>query len=345
MRIWPKRNQGKRNRFVTWIIEHKFWSLVIFVFLFYLAYYSSGYYFVYNNDAYVFAHVSRVAPVVSGRINKVYVKDNEHVKQGQILVELDQAPFVNTVEYTKGMLLEYKFKLQQLNSEIAELEADINVIKAELNLSNLEWERYKKLLEQGAASSERFDVKRANYRVMEARLIRAEQAVVNANEEKKVLKALIEAYKGKLGVAQYNLKHSKIYADKDGYINHLRVYNGDFAKEGEAMFGFVEQNSWQIIADIKSDNLPIVKPGKTVWVYISSRPWHIYEGKIKSVGRAVARNSTADDAALPYVKPVLSWIRYPYRVPVLIDLVDWPIGSDNDTPLYMGTDARVIILP
>lgn len=344
MRIWRKKVKDKRNRLTAWIIEHKFWSLIIFVVLFYLAYYSSGYYFVYNNDAYVFAHVSRVAPVVSGRINKVYVHDNEYVKQGQLLVELDQAPFVNTVEFTKGMLLEYEFKLQQLKSEIAELEADINVIKAELNLSNIEWERFKKLLEQGAASSERFDVKRANYQVMQAKLIRAEQAVVNANEEKKVLKALIEAYKGKLGVAEYNLKHSKIYADKNGYINHLRVYNGDFATSGEAMFGFVEQGSWQIIADIKSNNLPIVKAGKTVWVYISSRPWHLYEGKIKSVGRAVARNSTPDDAALPYVKPVLSWIRYPYRIPVLIDLVDWPINNSSDSPLYMGTDARVFIL-
>ena len=283
--------------------------------------------------------------MVSGRINKVYVKDNEYVKQGQLLVELDQAPFVNTVEYTKGMLLEYEYKLQQLKSEIAELEANINVIKAELNLSNIEWERFKKLSEQGAASLERFDVKRANYQVMQAKLIRAEQAVVNAEEEKKVLKSLIKAYQGKLGVAKYNLEHSKIYADKDGFINHLRVYNGDFATEGEALFGFVEQGSWQIIADIKSDNLPIVKPGKTVWVYISSRPWHLYEGKIVSIGRAVARNSTPEDAALPYVQPVLSWIRYPYRVPVLIDLEDWPIGNDTDTPLYMGTDAKVFIFP
>ena len=345
MRIWPKKKSGKRSRLFVWIVEHKFWSLIIFLILFYLVYYSSGYYFVYNNDAYVFANVSRVSPVVSGKIDKIYVHDNQYVKQGQLLVELDQTPFINAVEYTKGMLLDHQYKLQQLTSSINEQKAEIKVIEAQLKLSNIEWERFKKLSEQGAASIEKFDIKKAKYHVMEAELEKAKQTLINKQKEKAVLKSLIKAYEGKLGIAKYNLAHSKIYADKDGYINHLRIYDGDFAKEGQALFGLVEIGSWQVIANIKSNNLPIVKPGKRVWVYIASRPWHVYEGTIHSVGRAVARESAPEDAALPYVKPVLSWIRYPYRMPVRIDLEDWPIGDDQSPSLYMGTDARVFILP
>ncbi|MFT6835733.1 MAG: multidrug resistance efflux pump, partial [Francisellaceae bacterium] len=84
---------------------------------------------------------------------------------------------------------------------------------------------------------------------------------------------------------------------------------------------------------------------KRVWVYISSRPWHFYEGRVLSIERAVARSETPENAALPYVKPVLSWIRYPYRIPVRIKLDDWSNGNENNIPLYMGTDARIFILP
>ncbi|MED7787877.1 HlyD family secretion protein [Francisella sp. 19X1-34] len=329
----------------SWVAKHKFWSFIIFSFIFYICYHSSGYFFVFNNDAYVFAKLSRIAPVVSGRINKIYIHDNQFVKQGQLLLALDQKPFEARLTYIQGMMLKYKYQTEEMNSKLKAQIAILHSTHANLELDKVEWQRFKKLLKEGAVSLEQYDIKNANYQESQDKYAKAYEDLINIEKEKQELTALLKSYQGKLTLAKYNLDHSKIYADKDGFINHLRVYQGDYAKVGEVLFGFVEANSWQVIANIRADNLPMIQAGKTVWVYISSYPWQLFEGKIVGVGKAVARYDSPQDRALPYVKPVLSWVRYPYRTPVYIKINHWNKTQDNNISLFMGSDAKVFILP
>lgn len=133
---------------------------------------------------------------------------------------------------------------------------------------------------------------------------------------------------------------SQLYAPSDGYINHLKIYAGDYANQASPLFGFITKGSEHIIANIKESNLVSLTQGTLVWVYLSNQPWKLYRGQITSLGRGVSRSSTQPDPSLPYVEPITNWIRYEYRIPVRIKLIDFP----SEKRLPVGIDARVLIL-
>ena len=205
-------------------------------------------------------------------------------------------------------------------------------------MAELEFNRYKKLLQDGVVAQNDFDVRQEQFAVTRAQLLKAEKVLANIQSQEPVYAASIRQWRAKLANARYNLQLSRVYAKEDGYINNLRVYPGDYADIGDTLFGFVNADTSYIIANIKESNLPLMIPGKTVWVYLSNYPWHLYRGEIISLGRAVSRSAVESNPAVPYVEPITSWIRYDYRIPVRIHLLDFPA----DKQLYIGVDARIL---
>ena len=57
---------------------------------------------VSTDDAYVNGHVTLVAPRVSGQVSRVLVDDNDRVKKGDLLVQLDKEPFEDQVAVKKA---------------------------------------------------------------------------------------------------------------------------------------------------------------------------------------------------------------------------------------------------
>lgn len=303
-------------------------------------YYSSGYFFVYNNDAYVDADVVRVSAGVSGIVDEVAVADNDFVNGGTLLLSLDQEPFILAVKSAKAQLEKVKVEQANLATETAELLAELNIRKAKNNLATVELGRYKKLFQSGTTSQQNYQEREEQQKITQLEVIQAKKTYELSIHQADIFAAEVKNFESALGLAEYQLGISKVYAPGNGYINNLRLYSGDYANLGEVLFGFVKENTTRIVANIKDTNLAMLRPGKPVWVYLSSYPWRLFKGEIESLGRGVSRTNSAADPALPYVEPVTSWIRYSYRIPVRINLIDAP---ESET-LYVGVDARVIIL-
>ena len=72
----------------------------------------------------------------------------------------------------------------------------------------------------------------------------------------------------------------------------------------------------------------------------TSEPWHLHRAKVTGIARGISREP-APGLLLPYVAPTTDWIRLQRRFPVTLTLTDPP----EELKLYMGADARVLILP
>ncbi|CAA0124172.1 Multidrug resistance protein MdtN [BD1-7 clade bacterium] len=323
---------GKINKWI-WITS----TVVALI----LLYYSSGYFIVYNNDAYVHADIVRVSTGVPGIIDKVHVSDNQFVEAGDPILTLEQEPFIYAVAHAASALDKAQAEYALLDTQADEAAAQINIAESRNALAKLEFERYKNLLKDGVIAQNDFDERQEQYAITQATLVKAHKVLTNIEQQRPVYAADIKLWQSQLAEAEYDLALSRIVARNDGFINNLRVYPGDYANTGDALFGFVNTRTDYIIANIKESNLPLIHPGKHVWVYLSSQPWRLWQGKVASVGRAVSRSAVHSNAALPYVEPITSWIRYDYRIPVRIYLLDYP----DDRPLYIGLDARVLVLP
>ncbi len=316
-----------------------FLIIVAIVVLAIIIYYSSGYFMIYNNDAYVDADLIRVSTTVSGSVAKVGVKDNQLVEKGTLLLQLSQRPFAINTDLAQSNLNETVAQKGLLAEQLQEAKDNIKLKKAQLNLAQREWQRFRQLGEMKVASQETFDEKLEQYQAAQDALMKAQASDQLIKKEYAVTQAKIDQAKNTLALRAYEQSQSTVYAPTEGIVNHLRIYPGDTVSTGDVLFGFIDNSSWRVIANIKESNLVGIHPGKRVWVYLSSRPWHFYRGRVESIAHGVARQESAPNAALPYVNPVTNWIRYEYRIPIRIRLIDFP----SNIRLHMGTNARVLI--
>ena len=81
-----------------------------------------------TDDAFVEAHIVNVAPeMVSGRIVRFLVEENDRVEQGQVLAEIDPVHYRDQVEQARG-------KLELADAELKRQEAGLTKLKKEVPL-------------------------------------------------------------------------------------------------------------------------------------------------------------------------------------------------------------------
>jgi membrane fusion protein, multidrug efflux system len=163
---------------------------------------------VSTDDAYVNSYVTFVAPRVSGQVANVLVDDNNRVRKGDLLVELDPEPFqvqvsikqagVDTAQANlvvakaavRGLLGQtrsQRFKLtraiEDVDNQIALIRARIATweqAKATLVLTEAEFDRVERLLATKVASAEEYDQRREARDVAKAQVTQALESVYQA---------------------------------------------------------------------------------------------------------------------------------------------------------------------
>ncbi len=160
---------------------------------------------VSTDDAYVNGHVTFVAARVPGQVTKVLVDDNNRVRQGDLLVQLDKEPYEIQVELkqanvdtakanvllvqdqVRGIVAQARsnrFRLQHsiedVNNQLALLKArvaELDVQKANLVFAKSDYVRLESLVGKGAVSTQDFDKAKAALDVAKNRVTAAEQDI------------------------------------------------------------------------------------------------------------------------------------------------------------------------
>ena len=153
-------------------------------------------------------------------------------------------------------------------------------------------------------------------------------------------KSVIKANKAKVNLAQYDLNHTVIYAETDGFIANMFVAVGTPVKALEPLFSFVDTDKWFVQANFDETNLSNVQIGDKATVrfrtYLGEK---IYYGKVISINWAVNRQKTNQGNYLQEVENENQWVLLPQRFPVLIEVEN----NDPHYPLRVGASAYVEI--
>jgi len=187
-----------------------------------------------TDDAQVEAHVSPVAARVSGQVKKVLVQDNQHVKVGDVLVELDDADFLvrsasthadlaaaqaqyhaaqATLELTRkqvesnlaiarGGIAQASAVSGSTQSQIDQATADVAASESRNSLAKTEYARTKKLVDSGAVPVSELDARSDALAQSEANLAAARARVSIAESNRSNSSGTTEAARGRLLIAQ-----------------------------------------------------------------------------------------------------------------------------------------------
>jgi HlyD family secretion protein len=188
----------------------------------------------------------QVGSQVSGNIIALYADFNTKVRKGQLVAEIDPAPFkavvdqaVATLNAVKAAVVTAQAALAQSQSNLASAQANVvsqkaNLVKAKsaVDLAKVENDRRQVMVKSGATSQEDADTSQANYDQAVAS-VDAGQAAINAAQasadaaQKGVevartqldqAVAVVAEDKASLAQAQLNLDHTRILAPVDGTV-------------------------------------------------------------------------------------------------------------------------------
>lgn len=258
-----------------------------------------------TDDAYVENHMVQVAPRVAGQIVGVYIQDNQTVKTGDLVAQIDDADYVVKANQARA---DYEKALAE--QKVAR--ANYGAAQVSIKNAKADYDRYKKLYETGAVSKQQLDMAQTKYENSQASLVNANENVMSPAQDK-VADANIKRLKALKDKAELDLSYTKIYAPQDGTVSGKRVEVGAYVQTGTPLFAIVPHTVW-IVANFKENQVGQMRKGQPVDIKIDAYPNKVFKGKIDSIQRA----SGAKSSLFPPENAVGSFVKIVQRIPVKI---------------------------
>ncbi|MFI5097828.1 MAG: HlyD family secretion protein, partial [Candidatus Acidiferrales bacterium] len=205
-----------------------------------------------TDDAQVDGHITPIAAKISGRIGKVLVEDNQAVKAGQVLAQIEPADYQAAVDQAKGALalaegearsagvdvprtsenvasgqssadaqlagaqadlLRAQASYEQAQTaDLAFAQANVDRSRANAQLAKSDLERYTPLMEKGEISKQQFDAAKANADASLSALTADEQRFAQARRNIDIWRAQLDAAKARVEGAKAGV--SSAHADQ-----------------------------------------------------------------------------------------------------------------------------------
>jgi multidrug efflux system membrane fusion protein len=294
----------------------------------------------YTADAYVQSDLVAVAPQVSGRIISVNITDNQAVAQGDLLATIDPVPFQLIADQHRAEVAEARAQVAADQDSIASLQADLTAALAAAAYAQKNHARYAELARENDVSRADLEKTDDDLRQANAAVEAAKAAIQRMQATTAMHQAAHDRATAELATAEWQLARTRLVAPATGTITNLTTRPGDTAQTDIPLIGIVDAAAFRIIANYKQSFIRGFNTGNPAWVWLDSEPWHLHRARVAGVARGISRDP-APNKLLPFVAPTTDWIRLQRRFPVTLTLVDPP----PDLKLYMGADARVLILP
>src|SRR5580704_2322271 len=303
-----------------------------------------------TDDAVARANMIGVAPRVSGPIIKLNVSDNQSVRGGDLLFEIDPADYQLSVDRAKAALEALDQQIVTAQSQDAQLKFQVKAAEAGVQQAAAERDqaadtlhRLEPLLPKGFATKEQVDEARTKVASLEAEVAQANEKLNQARVAVSSLATLQAQRPGAvatLGTTQLELSYTRIYAPFDGQVVGLNISEGAYAHAGVEVFSFLDSRTWYVLADFRERELANIRPGLKAEIYLLSNPDRRFQGVVQGISPAVqSQENDVEIKGLPFVKRDLNWVRIAQRFPVRIEI-------ENPDPgiFRMGTTAVTTIV-
>ena len=303
-------------------------------------YMNSGRY-VTTDDAYVKASTVAISAQVAGPIVHMRVAENEHVKAGDVLFEIDEDTYRVAAERAQAQLETVHSMLLGLVASYHQQVEQLKLARTNEAYKKREYERKQSLLKQHLASESDVDEARNDYDDARQQIPIIEQAlaqlraqlggdVTNGPEDHSAYRTA----KATLESAELDLAHTVVRAPFDGIASKVPE-PGTYVTPGSPVMGLVSDKSIWVEANYKETELTHVVPGQSVEIRIDTYPDHTWDGTVQSIAQATG----AEFSVIPAQNATGNWVKVTQRIPVRIAL---DIRAD-DPPLRAGMSAIIDI--
>lgn len=301
-------------------------------------YWQHSEHYVTTDDAYVNANVVQIAAQVSGPVQTVYVVNQQHVRAGEPLFQIDPSSFRIALQQAQANLA---LTRQQVAEETAAVKAArAQLAQREADYRNAQWnDQHTHALithgyvsaQSGVTTHEQAVSAAAAVTAARAALAQAESARGAAGPQN----AAIRAAEARVAAARLDLQRTRVLAPSAGTVANLTLRPGAPVQTGQPLFSIVSSGEYWVDANVKETELGRIHPGQRATVTVDMYPGHPFEGEVESLSGGAGTAFSL----LPPENATGNWVKVTQRVPVRVRI----LHPDPNHPLRIGTTATVAI--
>ena len=319
-----------------------------------------------TDDAFVDGRVHAIASKIPGTVKAIHVNDNQFVKKGAPILEIDPIDYdVRVKEAQAGLeteiakLSEIRDKVDTAKKQLAgimasmeEARANLELQEANLRQAEVDFKRAESLLKKEVIPREQYDKAKTTYDVAVAQVKAAKERIkqleASLETQKAVVKqtetslipqqAQIQQKEATLKGTELSKSYTIIYSPSDGYIAKKSVETGNQIQPGQSLMAVVPLDDIWITANYKETQLERVKLGQKVRIIVDTYSGKVFYGKVESVQAgtgAVFSLFPPENATGNYVKIV-------QRIPVKI-ILDQDTDPSHNLRIGMSVVPTILV--
>jgi multidrug resistance efflux pump len=278
----------------------------------------------YTSQARIEGYVVGIAPKVAGAVTKMSVVNNQAVKAGQTLVEIDPSQYRIALEKARSDLASAHKQFGAGGASVEAARASLmaaraNELKARQDAVRL---RHLREADPGTISVRRQEIADASYEQAKAQVVAAEADIRRAidqmgGDEAEQNTVLLTAMTA-IDKAELDLANTVIKAPSAGVITDLRTDVGLYAGTGSPILTLISVRDVWINAEFTENNLGHMAVGTPVDIVFDVLPGRVFQGKVRSIGLGVSAGNNPPAGTLPSIDNNRDWLRQSQRFPVII---------------------------
>lgn len=291
-------------------------------------YVTVGRFIVSTDDAYVGADMAIIAPKISANVAEVPIVENQDVKQGDVLVRLDDGDFQLAVSQADAKLATQRAAIATFDAQIRaaeatedQMRAQRDAAKATVAKTQADYERTKPLADRDFTSKATLDAAIAARDTAVAQAKAGDAAIQTAEANIALLKAqraqaehVARELDVALAQAKRNLSFTVIRAPFDGVVGNRSVQVGDYVTAGKRLAAIVPLDKVYVDANVKETQLAGIKAGDVAEISVDALGGETLRGVVDSIAPA----SGSQFSLLPPENATGNFTKIVQRVPVRV---------------------------
>jgi membrane fusion protein (multidrug efflux system) len=310
-----------------------------------------------TDNAYIKADTVIVSPAVAGIVTRVAVAENQPVRTGDILFEIDQENYRLDRDRAKAQLEAVTSFIEGVAASYRQAMAELSLAQTDVRYARREVEREQSLTERGLGSESdlddsqhRLDTATQKIEIIEQRLAQL-RAQLGGNPQPTIEHhAAYRTAKAALDYAESEFARTTVRSPINGIVSHVPLAGG-YAAPGTPIMSVISTDTFWVEANFKETQLAHVAVGQPAVIHVDTYGGQDWHGVVESISPATG----AEFSVIPAQNASGNWVKVAQRIPVRIRLdparskpteqilragmsavVEIDTGFEREAPLFLG---------
>jgi HlyD family secretion protein len=233
-----------------------------------------------------------------GRITAILVKEGDHIKKGDVLLQQDNVQPTADVEAQQAQMNATESGVVAAQATYKAAQADLIQQKANLEKAKLDYRRGQGLYKDGLIAKQDYDQRETTYDAAVAAVQASQARMQSAKAQLDETRSQLNQSKAVLVRTKDVLRKTTYFSPINGIVSYLPVRVGEYVVPGiqnsNGSFLMTLSDMSVVTAEVLVDETDIinVKIGQPADVSIDAIPGKIFRGKVTEIGsQAILRSS------------------------------------------------------